>query len=280
MRLGGGDGSLPKVAGVQVDGVQAVVLTLRILEHLAGAGRDVGVTTIAAALGTTKSRIFRHLQTLVSQGYAARAPDTERYRVGPQFVALGLAVSRGLDLATVAIPAMRDLRETLGHSVVVSRLEPEGMRVISMLSGRSPFEIGVRPGSILAFHATAQGKIGLAFGPETLRHSVFRSRLDLLTPRTISSVTTLRRQVEDAHAKGWAVAPNESLLGVNVLAAPIFGTGGECLGAIGIVDSIQFIEEAPSEEQIGQTLQAAREVSAALGWPSRQTTLTPEPEQS
>lgn len=271
---------MPKVAGVQADGVQAVVLTLRILEHLAGAGRDVGVTGIAAALGTTKSRIFRHLQTLVAQGYAARASDTERYRIGPQFVALGLAVSGGLDLATMAIPAMRDLRDTLGHSVVVSRLEPEGMRVISMMSGRSPFEIGVRPGSLLAFHATAQGKVGLAFGPETLRQNVFRSRLDLLTPRTIVSATALRREVEAAQAKGWAVAPNESLLGVNVLAAPIFGTGGECLGAIGIVDSIQFIEGVPSQEQIQQTLHAAREASGALGWSGPPPALTTGSEQA
>ena len=267
---------MPKVAGVQADGVQAVVLTLRILEYLAQAGRDVGVTAMASALGTTKSRIFRHLQTLVAQGYAAHAPDSDRYRIGPQFVVLGLSVSGGLDLATVAIPAMRDLRETLGHSVVVSRLEAEGMRVISMLSGRSPFEIGVRPGSLLAFHATAQGKIGLAFGPETLRQSVFRSRLDLLTPRTITSATVLRRDVESAQIKGWAVAPNESLLGVNVLAAPILGTRGECLGAIGIVDSIQYIEDVPSHEQIEQTLQAARELSTALGWSTRGSPLTPD----
>ncbi|MDB5511813.1 MAG: IclR family transcriptional regulator [Enterovirga sp.] len=262
---------MPRVGGVQPDGVQAVVLTLRILEHLVQAQRDVGVTPLAAALGTTKSRIFRHLQTLVAQGYVARSPDSERYRVGSHLVALGLAVAGGLDLASVAGPVMRHLRETLGHSVVVSQLEPEGMRVISMVSGTSPFEIGVRPGSLLAFHATAQGKIGLAFGPETLRQAVFRSRLDLQTPRTIGSATTLRREIEQVQARGWAVAPNESLLGVNVLAAPIFGAGGDCVGAIGIVDSIQYVEEAPSDEQVRQTRLAAQALSTALGSPPRTT---------
>lgn len=257
---------MPKVGGVHPDGVQAVVLTLRILEHLAQAGRDVGVTTMAAALGTTKSRIFRHLQTLVAQGYAARAPDSERYRVGSQLVALGLTVSGGLDLATAAAPVMRTLRETLGHSVVVSRLEPGGMRVISMVSGTSAFEIGVRPGSLLAFHASAQGKVGLAFGPEALRLGVFRSRLDLLTPRTIGSATALRRDIEAVQERRWAVAPHEALLGLNVLAAPIFGVSGDCVGAVGIVDSIQYIEERPSDDQIRQILEAAYDISAALGF--------------
>lgn len=256
---------MPKVGGVQPDGVQAVVLTLRILELLAQSGRDVGVTAIAAALGTTKSRIFRHLQTLVAQGYAARAPDSDRYRVGAQLVALGLSVGGGLDLATTAAPVMRRLRDLLGHAVVVSRLEADGMRVLSMLPGTSAFEVGVRPGSLLPFHASAQGKIGLAFGPSDLRLAVFRSRLELLTPRTIGSATALRQNVEVVQARGWAVAPHEALLGLNVLAAPVFGADGECAGAIGIVDSIQYIEEHPSEDQVRESLAAAREISAALG---------------
>jgi len=33
-------------------------------------------------LGTTKSRIFRHLQTLVMKGYLSQQEETERYQVG------------------------------------------------------------------------------------------------------------------------------------------------------------------------------------------------------
>ena len=40
------------------------------------------------------------------------------------------------------------------------------MRVIATIAGKSAFEIGVKPGSTLAPHATAQGKLLLAFGGE------------------------------------------------------------------------------------------------------------------
>ena len=52
---------MPKISGAGGEGVQAVVLTLRILEHLAEEGRPIGVTSLARALGTTNGRIFRHL---------------------------------------------------------------------------------------------------------------------------------------------------------------------------------------------------------------------------
>lgn len=257
---------MPRIGGVQADGVQAVVLTLRILEHLAEQGQEVGVTALADALGTTKSRIFRHLQTLVQHGYVARSPDSERYRIGSSLVALGLEVAGKLDIASAATPVLRKLRDTLGHSAVVSRIEERGMRVLVTVRGTSPIEIGVRAGSHLTFHGSAQGKVALAFGPDSLRTAVFRSRLELLTPRTIVSPETLRRQVELIRGRGWAVAPHEALLGLNTLAAPIFDGTGAFVGAVAINDSIQFIEEEPADEQVRQIVQAAAEISRELGF--------------
>ena len=61
---------------------------------------------------------------------------------------------------------MESLRASLGHAVALSQPEPDGMRVIATIAGKSAFEIGVKPGSTLAPHATAQGKLMLAFGGE------------------------------------------------------------------------------------------------------------------
>ena len=83
------------------------------------------------------------------------------------------------------------LRDALGHYSVLSQVEEEGVRVLAAVSGRSLVEIGVRRGSLLLFHASAQGKVALAFGPEETRHRVLRSRLEMLTPSTIVSATRL-----------------------------------------------------------------------------------------
>ena len=259
---------MPRIGGERSDGVQAVVLALRILEHLANQRSEVRLTDLAGALGTTKSRIFRHLHTLIQQGYVAQSAESERYRVGQALVTLGLSVGEQLDLGTAALPVLRTLRDTLGHSAVVSRVEEEGMRVLRTILGKSQIEIGVRPGSILAFHGSAQGKIALAFGPETLRQQVLRARLPLLTPHTIVSANILREEVDRIRVQGWAVAPNQALLGLNTLAAPVFDADGNLVGAVGINDSIQFIEAHPSYEQCQQILAAGRRISQELGYRS------------
>jgi DNA-binding IclR family transcriptional regulator len=257
---------MPRIEGAQTEGVQAVVLTLRILELLAQEGRPVGVTALAKALGTTKSRIHRHLRTLAQEGYILQSPDTERYQVGARLAALGRMAGDTFDLASVAAPTMRQLRDTLGHFCVVSQVEPDGVRVLATLPGKSAVEIGVKRGSLLQFHGTAQGKIALAFGDEELRSHVFRSRLDLLTPHTVVSHAQLRREIEKVREQGWAVAPNESLIGVNALAAPVFGAGGVLVAAVSIVDSIQFLEAEPTREQIAAVTEAGERISAALGY--------------
>jgi IclR family transcriptional regulator, KDG regulon repressor len=257
---------MPRIGGERSDGVQAVALTLRILEHLAREGGGVRLTDLAAACGTTKSRIFRHLQTLVGLGYVSQSAESERYQVGSTLVALGLAVSGQLDLGTAAMPILRQLRDALGHATVVCRVEEDGMRVLRTVPGTSNIEIGVRPGSLLTFHGAAQGKLALAFGPDSLRQKVFRARLPMLTPYTIVSATALQEEVARIRAQGWAVAPNESLVGLNTLAAPVFDADGMLAGTVGINDSIQFIEPTPSAEQVAQIISAGRRISRELGF--------------
>ena len=61
----------------QETGVQSIVMALEILEYLAREQDPVGVATIAAALGSTKSRVYRHLRTLLTRGYIYQAGSFE-----------------------------------------------------------------------------------------------------------------------------------------------------------------------------------------------------------
>lgn len=258
--------TIPGDADASADGVQAVVLALQIVEQLAGEPEALGVTALANALGSTKSRIHRHLRTLVQQGYVAQADDSDKYRVGDRLVRLGRRVGEKFDLAGAALPSLRALRDVLGHFTVVSQVEADGIRVVATLSGNSMMEIGVKRGSLLGFHYSAQGKLALAFGDPLVRERTFRSRLEMKSPKTITSARALQREIDRIGAQGWAVAPGEATLGINALAAPIFDRTGALVGTIAIVDSIQYIQDEPSDEQVGQTVKAAREISASLGY--------------
>lgn len=260
----------------EVGGIQAVVMALRLVEHLSRQTEAVGVTAIAEALGTTKSRIHRHLQTLVQQGYARQEAISERYHIGPALINIGISISENYDLVGMARSALRDLREALGHSAVVSRIEPDGIRVLLTLPGKSPIEIGVKPGSLLSLHATGQGKVTLAFGAQEMRERILDSELEALTPHTITTSRALAAELARVKKQGWATAPNETLIGMNALAAPVFDGRGVLAGTISIVDSIQYIQAVPTPEQIKHTLIAAAKVSARLGYKPRPAVAGPE----
>ena len=232
----------------------------------------MGVTALAAALDVSKSRVHRHLRTLAEQDYVVQASDSDRYRVGIRLVTLGLAVSDNFDLTAVARPVMRRLRDALGHSVALSQPEPGGARVVATLPGSSAVEIGVKPGSLLGLHYSAQGKIVLAFGSPDVLAATLRARLDIHTPRTITSPAELAAEIERVRAQGWAVAPDEALIGVNALAAPIYGANGLLLGMIAAVDSVQHLEASPARPAVEQVMQAAADIGAALGHAGTRTT--------
>jgi len=255
----------------QGEGLQAVAMAFRILEFLAAQRGGVGVTELARALDTTKSRIHRHLRTLVDSGYILQSPESEKYRIGSRLVTLGRAVAENFDLTAIARDEMYALRDTLGQTVVLSRADTAGAVVLATLPGPEPIEIGVKPGAILSMHTTAQGKLVLAYGDAAQRDRVLASRLEMRTPRSITSPSALREELERVRRLGWAVAPGESLVGVNALAAPVFEGGGHMVGAIALLGSIQFIEAEPSATQIRHVLLAAARISAQLGHAPRTT---------
>lgn len=256
---------MPRIEGKSGDGVQAVLLALNIIELLAKERRAVGVTALAQALGTTKSRIHRHLQTLVQLGYIVQPEDSDRYESGPRLTALGRVVTDKLDLIHVSADALLELRDALGHSAVVSEITPDGMRVLATVPGQKPIEIGVRAGSLLPFHCSAQGKATLAFSSPEFRARVLRGPLEKMTPETIVDPEALLAELEKIRKQGWATAANQTGIGLNTLAAPIFDSTGTVCGTVGVVDLVQFIDETPSEDQRSRVMAAAKRVSRALG---------------
>jgi IclR family KDG regulon transcriptional repressor len=245
-------------------GVHSVQLAIDVLEAVAFADEELGVTQIAERLHMTKGSVHRHLQTLVERGYLAQSSTTSRYTIGPRSRLLARHAPEE-DLVHLAEGPMRQLRDALGHPVVLSEMTPRGALVLNTLSGTAPIEIGVRPGSELSFHASAQGKVMLAFAPQPLRMRVLARPLQRLTEKTVVSVRRLEQQLLEIARLGYAPAPEEAMLGLNAIAAPIFDEQDACIASVAIVASIQFLPEKPRQSDVAQLIETARQISRKLG---------------
>ena len=246
--------------------INAVVTTLDIIEHMAEARGPVGVSELAVAVGMPKPRIYRHLRTLVSRGYVTQQAESDKYGLTLRLSHIGRAIAEQTEFQVEAQSVMRALRARAGQSVAIGQIEDAGVRVVDILAHRSAVEISSRPGTLLDFHCTAQGKIALAFGPPSLWQGLRRAPLRRWTDATITDLDRLRIETERVRKRGWAVAPGEILSGINALAAPIFDGGGALAGTIGILGSVQHLAPRPAPKLVAAVLDAAADLSRRLGF--------------
>jgi DNA-binding IclR family transcriptional regulator len=252
--------------GAVAAGTDTIDLALRILDHLAAAREPVGVSDIARAFDASKATVYRHLQTLARHGYVRQEPATMRYGVGIKLFIMGESLRERFDLLAIAREDMAWLRDECNQPVTLSTVVDDQVVVLEVLQGRAVVNFGTQAGTVLELHASAHGRVALAFGPPGLLDRCLARPLKQLTPETICTRAALERTVAQARSNGWATAPNQVLHGVNGLAAPIFNHVPAYAGAIAIAGSIQYIPAAPSKAQIEPVMEAARRISRKLGW--------------
>lgn len=237
---------------------------MRILEIIANAGDGVGVTAIAKQLDLTKSGIFRHLQTLLQSGYIVQDAASAGYRLGSRIFALARRVPARGNLAALAEKPMRDLRDAFGLSVVLGSPTPRGIFVLSTMASTTTIEIGVRAGSEIPLHASAQGRIALAFGHASLSRDLRKIKLEAITPATIVDHDQLDSEIAATRKRGFATAPGEVLAGINALAVPILEPDGELAGSLAIVGSIQHVPADADAEMVKSLKHAAHAIEMGL----------------
>ena len=76
---------------------------------------------------------------------------------------------------------------------------------------------------------------------------------------------SLEGELAKIRTRGWANAPEESVTGLNALAAPVFARNGILVGALAIIGALQFVPAEPHDDQVREVCSCARRASDALG---------------
>src|SRR5215212_3689151 len=245
---------------------ETVDLSLRLLERLASAREPIGVSDLAREFDASKATVYRHLRALVLHGFVHQDSSTTRYTAGIKLFVLGERLRERFDILPLAREDLACLRDVTGQPATLTTLVEGQMIVLEVLQGTALVNFGTQPGTVLDFHASAHGKVALAFGPPALLQQCLAKPRKAWTAHTICSPTALERAIAQVKTRGWATAPNQVLQGVNGLAAPIFNHTGTYAGAVAIAGSIQYIPATPAEKQIKAVMRAAERISRKLGW--------------
>jgi DNA-binding IclR family transcriptional regulator len=250
--------------GLETNGSTSLV-SLALLEVLIDANDELGVTQLAQRLGIPKARVHRHLTALRAESYVTQSEKTSRYRIGWRLFLLGQKLVKQFDVVQLARPIMQELRDLVSHTVVLTTYNESHVVVLDLIRGRSPLEIFLSPGTEYLLHASAQGKVVLAYGDEKITKAVLEKPLNRCTSHTIVDVDRLKSEIQLVQQKGWAEAPEELFIGVNALAAPIFQHDKKLFGALAIVGSIHYLPAQARSDMVANLAVAAARISEAFG---------------
>jgi DNA-binding IclR family transcriptional regulator len=244
--------------------VQSVVVTARVLEALAQAGEPMRVTELAHVLGESKARVYRHLTTLRRLGYVDQEASTERYLLGWKLFQLGQAAAEQFDLRRRAEPAMARLRDATGQTVLLAVPASGEALVIAAMESVSKVSISVKPGNRPPSYCSAQGRVVLAFADDDVRRRMLSRKLVAHTPHSLTDPAAIEKRLKRIRERLWESAPEEGVLGIDTLSAPLFDHADRLVGVLSIIGSIQFITTPPDAKQLALLQGAAAEICRNL----------------
>jgi IclR family acetate operon transcriptional repressor len=249
--------------------VQVVDRSLNLLELLRDSQDPLSLDEISRYLGVAKSSSFRLLRTLERRGYVERVDHGRRYRLGPECMTYAGRLS-GRALAELARPHMRRLRDRFAETVNLGVLWQDEVLYLEMLESPQQFRMAAAVGSRSPVHATALGKAIVAYVPPEELEAVLKQRgLPALTPRTITSLPVLRRELARTRARGYAEDRGETEPGASCIGAPIFGPDGQVLAAMSLSGPTSRIHTI-RPQAVRALLTATDAISRAIGFPGHQ----------
>jgi DNA-binding IclR family transcriptional regulator len=245
--------------------LQSVDRAVSVMEFLSRRGWS-GVTEVSRELDIHKSTAYRLLTTLRDRGLVEQDAATEKYRLGFGLVLLARAVRADLDILRCARPVCERLSEHTKETVTIAVLERDDAVVIHQSISRAS-ALGVDwTGRHTPLHATAAGKIFLAYMPEDQLLRILEGPLENFTENTIIDPASLKDYSEKVRDEGYAYTVEELEQGLNAAGAPIRGADGAVVGTVS-VSGPAFRLPSDALPEIGELcIRAAAEISRCVGF--------------
>jgi IclR family acetate operon transcriptional repressor len=245
----------------------SVERALGMLEAVAQEPEGLSNAEISRKLQIPKSSASYILRSLEKHGYLRRDTETARYRVGLKILSLSRGALSGIDVRELALPIMRHLMEKTSltchlaildgpEAVYIEKVEPQGFIRVDTWVGRR-----------MRVHATSVGKALVAHIPQAQLEKIVANRpMEKRTPKTITTLPRLLKELERVRTLGYAVDDEENNLGARCLGAPVFNQQGNIEASIGLSGTINQVNAESMPRMVEALKDAARHLSMQLGY--------------
>lgn len=246
--------------------IKSLSTALRLLLRFMAAQGPLGVGELAQQTGLHKSQVSKILKTFRDYDFLEQDAATQKYSVGLNAFALGNNYVNAYPLSRDALPVMRKLVDETGHTATLSIMHNGNVIHLLAEEGRLFIDGRWRVGRWMPYHATAAGKLLLAFGPAERIDLLLKTRgLPRITPNTITNERQFRATLQKARTTGISVTRSETYAASAAVGAPVFNANGEAIAVLGLICPEHLLTPEEEERLIAPLQRAARELSFRMG---------------
>ncbi|APO70699.1 IclR family transcriptional regulator protein (plasmid) [Rhizobium gallicum] len=239
---------------------------LGLVEQMAQRADGMSLTEISSELEAPKSSLLNLLRPLVDQDFLTH--KISRYYLGPRMFQMASAIIARSRHAEMVRHHMMLLHEWTNETIIYVTLDRQRDRIVfgNVVESDRTIRYSVSAGVARALYSSAAGRLLLAFQTEDWREAYLaRTRLEPLTPQTITDVGELRRELQKVKTSGVCFTLGEAVEDAAGVAAPIFDPNGSVSGALLIGLPANRGQERRLELE-AMVSRAARRLSRALGY--------------
>jgi len=244
--------------------VPAVTRAIAILRYLSKIKEPIGVVSLARELKLIPSTCLHIIRILSLEGLVVFNPESKRYALGPGVLAFATAYS----LRNPFVQLVRTHLEELSKSqncafAAVEESGPDHYIVVAVADQNAGLSVRLSPGTRFPALVSATGQCFAAFSNFTtaqLKERFVKLRWD--NPPTFAAWL---KQVQRARALGYGVDVGNYILGISIVAVPVFNDSGTILGCVAAVGLREQFVDARLESLIESMREVARRINSELG---------------
>jgi DNA-binding IclR family transcriptional regulator len=209
---------------------------LAVIELLASSGGTVSLADAARRLGLHRSTAYHLMQSLATMGWLRQVETTRGYELTEKLFRLTGSRWSVEQLGEIAQPFLEELTRATGEGTSVATWIHGSVIIAAKREPSGPVRIVQDVGSTRQLYCTAVGKALAAWlPPPEVRAALANTRLEPLTPKTITTRAAFHAELKRVREAGYAIDDEEQYLGLRCVAMPVFCYSGEVVASMCVV---------------------------------------------
>lgn len=237
---------------------------MRVLEALAQSPGAMSVKELSQATQLAPSKLHRYLVSWTRTGMLTQFQGNGRYDFGEAARRMGLLALGRLDEFAITSDHLLRLRDETGLTAALVIWGSDGPRAVRWEPGLRPLMLNLRVGMTIPLGSSATALIFLAWLPDAMTRPVLEAQRRVLGSEELGPEIS-RAELDKIRSQRSVLTQSALILGIDALAAPVFGPHGGLSSVIVLLGSHDLMQGATGRKARAAIEAAAAEITRELG---------------